>query len=92
MIVAIIFLSLIKRCMLIIDGYFNLLLTWKERLYDIFFSEKYVIHIAAVVQTFIKDETRRILTLISIWIAVNEKEYNLKICINFKKIKKKVIC
>ena len=46
---------------------------------------EYVIHIAAVVQTFIKDETGRILTLISIWIAVNEKEYNLKICINFKK-------
>ena len=46
---------------------------------------EYVINIAAVVQTFIKDETGRILTFISMGIAVNEKEYNLKIWNNFKK-------
>lgn len=46
---------------------------------------EYVIHIAAVVQTFIKDETGRILTFISRGIVVNEKEYNLKIWNNFKK-------
>lgn len=46
---------------------------------------EYVIHIAAAVQIFIKDETGRILTFISRGIVVNEKEYNLKIWNNFKK-------